>query len=1017
MITSRVTHDGPGEADLRYFKLYKVLVTEGRNTLYLIFLWGCNRDLTKSLKQNLIDKGLTKRDFKNMFRDSTMRDKIDSNPSGDEFDIALLYACIENTCINLAPKGQDDWIAGDNTKLESVCKSIKNFRNEFIHSPPSIPDDGEMNTILQKLQEHLENAIKLGGDYYGRQSEVDNNIQLMRDNIAKIMNSVSLDIDSIHRYQNELKELRSKQKNIVCETGKNELFSKYKNLSKVDPASFISGRNTLQVSKVFTRLEVARNQVNNASYSEDVDYETLLELRTEDGSMPVITLVEGEAGAGKTTLAKLILDKWMSLKTSGISHTFHGLHNYDLVLYTEARNRNISSFIALLSVLMSQASYNLHDEDLLRSVLDLKVLLILDGLDELNTASKKLLKELFDKHVPRSNGKLRLLITTRPNMLPEIPSLLHNQLRVHTRLKGITQENRVEFIRKLHEEMINNKQSIQSTEKLVDFMKQSETRLSEHFRLPLNLTLLTYLWASDPDHVNSLTTATDLYISLNKLIKSRLLTRLKENNGVVTLPSDKLEEKCDEFLKTLYQVSLETHSLGHIQLSFESTKILRDKCKELELPCDDMFSAFLAVENEWTAYGYKSDLFVPHKSIMEFYAANKILFYLTENNDEEAVQKAVQDMGQKLNVSQEMLESFQASILKEKKTHKSLKDAMKNLGIDLNSVKLSDYQNVFLHLSGLLAHKYSTVLEKYAEELVDLLKNAKLKEAQWLDLVVETKCDDKMAALIAHEIKLQLVVRDGHTGAALKMFDYLEPNVPVQIILENEVRYIPQLNELLDDLSRRECFVQLILKHQWKHNQYGTSDSLLQRLVNETGNSECRVSHFTGNLRSLAEIPVTITHLRITLVNDKQATVICEELIRLVKKQKLDYLGVHVMKEVSPKALIPLPVVKAKVNECGTLWLSDVKDDQVDKACVVIRALLPPQGQYQSIMFPRSSIHVNKCEELLSELARLEVRVKDKGGIRLSSPAIDNNRLYELKELAHQKLNCEFYCSDELSMW
>nr|XP_053638333.1 uncharacterized protein LOC128692964 isoform X1 [Cherax quadricarinatus] len=992
---------GVSEADPRFFKLYKVLVSEGRHVLFLIFRWGCD-------EMEVIKKEFERRHLRNPKTSDEERKKY---CTWDEFDITLVYASIKKHCVYLAKSEADEWKEGDNTKLESVCTSIKNFRNNFIHSPPDIHNDEVMNNILHELQKHLENAIMLGGDCYGRdQSEIDSNIQEVRNNIAEIMNSYLYSAD-FEQYNSEINKLREEKKDIVREMGKCELLSEYEKLSKIDPASFISGRNTLQVSKVFTRLEVTRNKVNNASYSEDVDYETLLELTTEDGSMPVITLVEGEAGAGKTTLAKLILDKW----SAGEKSTFDGLHKYNLVLYTEARNRCVSSFISLLSVLMPKASYNLTEEDLLKSVLDLRVLLIFDGLDELNPASEKLLNELLHKHVRGSDGNLRLLITTRPNMLPEIPSLLHNQLRVHTRLKGIKQENRVEFIRKLHEEMSNNGQSTQNTDKLVDFMKQSETRLSEHFRLPLNLTLLTYLWASDPEHVNSLTTATDLYISLHKLIQSRLLTRLKENRGVVTLPSGKLEKKCDEFLKTLYQVSLETHSLGHIQLSNNSAKILHYKCEELELPCDDMFSAFLSVENEWTAFGYKT-LFMPHKSIMEFYAAFRIFLSIVEKIDVESVKRDVEALGQKYNLPKEISASSLATILEDKKISKSLNCIMKDLGIDLNSVKLSDYQNVFLHLSGLLAHKYSTVLEKYAEELVDLLKNAKLKEAQWLNLVMETRCNDKMAALIAQQI-ISLVVRDGHTGAALKMFDYLEPNVPVQIILENEVRYIPQLHELLENLSGRKCCVQLFVKHQFKHSQYGTSDSILQCLTNATGNSGCTVSHFTGNLQSLAVIPETITFLRLTLINNEHAEVICNGLNDLVKKQKLDYLGVHVMEGVSSDGLKALPIVNDKKLECCTLWLSDVRDDQVDKACGVIRALLTPQAKYKSIMFPRSRISFDKCKYLVRSLAQQGVKVKNKGGIRLSSPDTDKNKLEQLKQLAKRELHCEFYCSGESSMW
>ncbi|XP_069171434.1 uncharacterized protein [Procambarus clarkii] len=947
---SRVTGgSGLTEEDHRFLKLYKVLVTEGRYALHLIFKWGCVRDETVPLTEYLEGMKMSKRDIKKCFRDSTMRDKMKSNPSGNEFDIALLYACIETTCSGLADKGAPEWEGKDHSKLESVCRCIKNLRNIYVHDPPVLADDAITDTKLQEIQDLIDKILTLGGVKYGRQPSEVNKIKMsVLDNINKIMNT-SLDIKSIQQYQAEIKDLRDMQKNKVLNDGKSELFSKYKNMSKIDPASFISGRERLQVAKVFTRLEVTRNQANNTSYWEDVDYDSLLDLTTEDGSKPIITVVEGEAGAGKTTLAKLILDKWMSQNASGDTSTFQGLQTYDLVLYAEARNKSISSFLSLLTVLMSQASYYLFDDDLLKSVLNLNVLLIIDGLDELNTASERLIKNISDEHIPRSNGKLHLLITTRPNMLPDLPTLLPNQSTVHTRLKGITQENRVEFVLKLHNEMITENLSNQDTQELVDFMKQSESRLGEHFRLPLNLTLLTYLWASDPQQVNSLTTATGLYIALQEMIITRLSTRIKDHNGSVEFPTDKLKNLCEEFLKCLYDVCLETHSRGHMQLSSDSIKELENKSNDLKLPFNEMCSAFLAAESEWTAKGYKIDLFVPHKSIMEFYAAYGIMLDIIESNNPQSFKDEIEEICRKLKLSSKI----QSEMLEEKQPKsKSLSDILKTRGIDLNSdkVKASNYQNVFLHLSGLLAHKHRDDLKTYANELVAMLKEAKMKDSQWLDLVVETRCDDQMAVLIAKEITKQLVVRDGHTGAALKMFGHLEPNIPVQIILENEVCYIPQLDELLDELSGRKCQVEFFLRHQWKHREYGTSDKLLQRLTSGTGHERCRVYRFTGNLEHLQVLPTTIDNLRITLTCNEHATAICSELATLVRKQQLLYLGVHVMAGVSPESLIPLPVIKAKNGECGTLWISDVRDDMVDQACQVIRALLPPGGLFEHVL-------------------------------------------------------------------
>lgn len=69
----------------------------------------------------------------------------------------------------------------------------------------------------------------------------------------------------------------------------------------------------------------------------------------------------------------------------------------------------------------------------------------------------------------------------------------------------------------------------------------------------------------------------------------------------------------------------------------------------------------------------------------------------------------------------------------------------------------------------------------------------------------------------------------------MKLFKYLPSSYPVKILLEDEVTYIPQLDQLLKELASRECDVELHLKHQWKHSQYGTSDAFLGCLTEISG--------------------------------------------------------------------------------------------------------------------------------------------------------------------------------------
>lgn len=974
---------------------------------YLIFNWGCKRDLTKSLKVYLLDKGMDRNTFKSIFN-ADFRRNIDENPSGDEFDVSLLYVCIQNVCEKVASKRDPAWKTGDDNTLESVCTFIKNFRNILTHHP-KVEDDIKMNDLRAEFQGKLKKAIELAGKLYSRSSsDIDDEVAAMNDNIDKIMKAPLTSEDE--KYLTALDDFRRCRKNPFKENAALELVSKYESMSRVDPASFITGKERLPVKNVFTRLEVIQEQ-EKISKEKSVDYEALLTI-TADGDKPVVTVVEGDAGAGKTTLSKLVLDDWSSLKTHGESFTFQGLDTYDLVLYAEGRNKIVDSFLDLLKCLMPNVCNELTDDDLLYFVHSMSILLIVDGLDELNTASRKFIDDVFDKHIPMCDGKLRLVITTRPNMLKDLPSLFRKQTKVHTRLRGIAREKREEFVQKLHDEMIREGQSEQSTQDLVDYLKQSHTRLGEHYRLPLNLTLLTYLWAYDPARVNAVTTGTGLYIALHELVQERLTERLKHLLGVV---KDFSEER-EEFLHELYQVCLETLSAGNIQLSSESKEKLEVKCKNLKLSLHEMCAPFLVLEREWTPYGYKFDFFVPHKSIMEFYAAFRI-FYLIDK--EEVIDSEEVGKLNLLNVSQEKKEEILQILMKDNERRpKKLIDIMSRLLKDFKKERLSDYQNMFLHLGGLLAQKKSHVLEQYAEDLVELLLQSRLKETQWLDLVVETKCVNSVADLVAPQIKKQLLVRDGHTGAALKMFTRLDIRTPVQIILENEVHTIPLLDQLLEDVSRRSCDVELLLKHQWKHSQYGSSDSLVQKLTEGAKKPTCRLSRFWGYLETFTVLPSTVTSLRFSIVDTDHANAICAEFTKLTRWLSIETLGVHIMRGVSPGSLKPLPMVKPVKKECGSLWISDVED--VEWACQVAVALLPNEGRYRSIMLPRSKLSLETCRKLLLSLKKKGVKVLNRGSIYISSDTITESEMYDIRQEAREMLdaeNCEVLSCGESTMW
>ncbi|XP_050722971.1 uncharacterized protein LOC127001807 [Eriocheir sinensis] len=431
---------GIGDEDRRVFRLIKILASEGRHALHFVFKWGCKKKSTESIGDYLKnEKKMTNKDYKNRF-DTMMQKTINKDPSGESYDVSLIFACIKWGCDQLA-EANVKWLEGQEN-LESLCTKVKNMRNRLFHGE-EVPNDAVMNEKCKDITEVLKNVVNKAGSKYGvSDDEVKSTLKEINTQVCHIMTARLGDKDI-----NALLKFREERKKSILKIGREELSEQYKDRSKIDPASFVTGKERLDVKNVFTKLEVI---CENKQETHEMGYKELLEVKTELEEKPTVIIVEGDAGAGKTTLTKLILSDWAAEKST----IFKGLEDYDLVFRAEGKKR-ISSYLGLIQGLLPTASYKFDDADLVRSVLQLKVLLVMDGFDELNTDSEKLIKELLDQQIPSSKGHLQLLITTRPSKLSDLCNVLgaHTK-KIQTKLKGISLENRVEFVSKLHDEMI-----------------------------------------------------------------------------------------------------------------------------------------------------------------------------------------------------------------------------------------------------------------------------------------------------------------------------------------------------------------------------------------------------------------------------------------------------------------------------------------------------------------------------------------------------------------------------------
>ncbi|XP_042231214.1 uncharacterized protein LOC121872488 [Homarus americanus] len=300
--------------------------------------------------------------------------------------------------------------------LQEKLKAVKDFRNEVLHGELAVsPEDYKNKTELRKL---LKDVYSEGKDVFNiDQDEVDNRVKTIDEGINYIRDNL-LDPEDIISYNND----------IIEQSGKQELVELFGRRTNVNPVSFIAGTDFfLDIGTVFTRIQVKRER---GTAAQDIPYEDILKLAIDKGKR--IILIEGVAGVGKTTFLIKLLSDWKADKS-----TIQGLTNFLLVFHVECRNQHIRSFSQLVQSQMPDTAKKCRGGDMIKCVQHFKVLVLVDGLDELNTASKALVQDVL------CNYNFTVVCTTRPERVDDFYKTLPSHLgAVHLQLVGIPAESR-----------------------------------------------------------------------------------------------------------------------------------------------------------------------------------------------------------------------------------------------------------------------------------------------------------------------------------------------------------------------------------------------------------------------------------------------------------------------------------------------------------------------------------------------------------------------------------------------
>ncbi|KAG7158435.1 NACHT, LRR and PYD domains-containing protein 12-like, partial [Homarus americanus] len=500
--------------EINYLRVNKMTCCTARDMMLEVYRMVAQQ-AGKPLNESLIEfLNLSAKKSKQKL-DQAQRKKLKTDINGDTYDITLLHLSITLLRAHVSPGSVDD-------NLHQKLAAVKMFRNELVHGSLQISHTDFINKTEQLRNLLTEALLAAKNMNYFDQIVMNHLIMSMNDQLNNTRDK-PLTNDDITSYESH--NLFQQLKGLLITYGKPELLETYIKWTHLNPVSFIDGADfALNVGIIFTRMVL--EEVVPSSHNMQIDYEQIINHVQNTAcnltNVSGIVLIEGQAGVGKTTLLRKILCDWQAG-----DNTMKGLTNYHLLLFMECRNPHISSLVQLLRSLMPDTAKKYRDEDMVKCALELRLLLLVDGLDELNKSSH----ELFCELLPLSAmSNITVVCTTRPDMVKDFYKIIPKYLKpVHIKLLGIPDESCTKLATTYHDELIKSGRSQVSTSSLIEYLQRAPRSLQDHLRLPLNLVMLTILWATSPSKVNSVRTTTELYKRIKDMTTEKLLDRLKNN--------------------------------------------------------------------------------------------------------------------------------------------------------------------------------------------------------------------------------------------------------------------------------------------------------------------------------------------------------------------------------------------------------------------------------------------------------------------------------------------------------
>nr|XP_045618476.1 uncharacterized protein LOC123770527 [Procambarus clarkii] len=987
---------------------YGLAVTKaGRDALASVFMWSY-RGTFPVVTYLTQDLGYTNAQYRRVF-DDHQRDKLKASSNAATFDITLLYKLLQRVC-GLAEMNDPTWTTPGplGPSLEHLIYSLKQHRNTLAHDNVGMSEQ-DLTSTLTEISDLLAKMLAEAGVRCRTYSQdVDHVTRDVTKYIGGLLAKVREPLDPsdvayLPQLRQEIKMFRRHITEEVKQMSKQELTDGYRLLYQIVPAPWLLLNINYNPSLAFTRLRLLEDPVigarpSHAAKGQDINYEDILSMRREDGRVPQCVLLTGEGGMGKTTLLKLILEKWVE-DPADIRH----LGTVDLVFYVQCRDTHLNTFDDLLRQLLPQTlSDSGVDFQLFKEIiLSLNILVLIDGYDEVNDHSGRLVKELL--HLPGKD--VRLVITTRPGWDQQLSQLVpHTRPRCNILVLGITPERRVEFAERTIKVLVEEEcQRSVITRRFTQRLEQMSQFLGEYLNTPLTLTLLALLCVEAPEEFNNLTTNTQVYEKIHDFITNKLVSRLTDKH--VTEPKGKFDENVKKILRFLEEISLRGIQRKEYDLWPETEAEIREKCDTLGLPQEEVLS------NYFTRTSYRRGLSVVwvfgyfHARYQEYCASRGLVALLL---------RAEQDQGDPASHRVSGKSSIIIDLLVDvvRKEKRSLGDHLKGSKFDISDVQQEfkerpRWQNILLSTTGVLCAR--GVEHKFITHVIDLCEMVTHETDELLKHVAESRGSEHVIQAVCEKLRTEQEWTIESVDSCVVLPLVLKKVTPEKISLNIDHRSPPnQCLSKLSVLAEMDVTISLGLGNSL-YSKDRNIDKLKQCLERLTApGSKCTLEGFNGGLSEAAIplLPPTLTTLRLCLTL-QQLPVQLPVLFRHLPHLPLLYdLGITLdarsyvdnryaraymdpdsqdaMGYVDPDTLGSLPC-QGRILTLTISWLLTDDDPAIDWCCHLAAQLCPLSGEgYSRLHFTHTSLTSVGGERLLRGLHQrgvtghhLAIRIRD----------------------------------------